>query len=425
MNKPVPSQSRAQAAALIRVWLQRRTFPRALMRDADEHRPFVMELVMGVIRHLRSLDWLLAQLSDKPPAPRVRPVLLIGMYQLLCMDDVAEYAAIHETVEIAKGAGGQRVADFTNAVLRRLQREKATWLVRLSETPPGIRTSHPDSLVERWTASFGADGAGRLCDWNNLRPLTIIRVDTHRTSMRAFSEALKQAGIEAEPHTFDPGRFLILPSSPSLNVVPGYAEGHFVIQDPSTSIAVDLLAPRPGETVLDACAAPGGKTLHIASLMRNEGRVRAADKSRSRLRTVEENLRRCPYSCVTPIVADLSAGTPAAWRDRPFDAVLLDVPCSNTGVIRRKADIRWAFAEERLKELCALQRTILECVSRLLKPGGRMVYSTCSLEREENEEQVAGWLADHPEFRLAEERRLFPPDSDTDGAYAARLERIA
>ncbi len=424
MNRRAVSRSRAQATDLIRVWLQRRTFPRALLRHTDEDRPFVMELVMGVIRHLRTLDWLLNQLVGKPAAPRVRPVLLVGMYQLLFMDDVAEYAAIHETVEIAKSAGGQRVADFTNAVLRRLQREKAIWLKTLSDAPPGIRTSHPDRLIERWTAQFGADDTLRFCDWNNQRPPTVIRIDTARTSMHALGDALTQAGIEAEPHPFDPDRFLISRSSADVTHWPGYAEGHFVVQDPSTATAVDLLAPRPGEIVLDACSAPGGKTLHMASLMKDEGRLWAADKSESRLSTVEENLRRCPYSCVTPIVADPSGRAPGAWTGTAFDAILLDVPCSNTGVIRRKADIRWTFSEARLTHLLALQRSLLEGASRWLKPGGRMVYSTCSLEREENEEQVAGWLSNHPEFGLAQERRLFPPDSQTDGAYAARLNRI-
>jgi 16S rRNA (cytosine967-C5)-methyltransferase len=208
--------------------------------------------------------------------------------------------------------------------------------------------------------------------------------------------------------------------------LPGYNEGWFAVQDPSTALAVDLLRPQPGERILDACAAPGGKTLMMAELMEHRGLLVAMDSSAERLERLRENLAR--FGDVFVRVAEgraddsssLKHVLPPDARDG-FDGILLDAPCTNTGVLRRRPDARWRFSLPRLQAAVQKQRALLGALAGVIAPGGRMVYSTCSLEPEENEEQVRSWLEQHPAFSMEEERALRPPDSGTDGAYATRL----
>jgi 16S rRNA (cytosine967-C5)-methyltransferase len=326
------------------------------------------------------------------------------------MDDVQEYAAVHETVEAAKAAGGGKGAGFVNAVLRRAQAEKKKIIHALEKQPASVRLSHPRLLIERWTKQFGADAAIRLCEWNNRRADVVLRlnkilVDTHL--------------IAGEPHPFEPGRFLILPRGVSVANLPGFADGWFYVQDPSTSVAPSLLNPRPGETVLDACAAPGGKTMQLAELMRGQGTLVAMDPSADRLKPLRENIARLKWNFIRIVEGDLTQEKPSTR----FNAILLDVPCTNTGVIRRRPDARWRFSPKRLRVACDKQTAMLDAAAACLESGGRIVYSTCSLELEENEGQVDRWLARHAEFKLANSKKLFPPESGTDGAYAALLIR--
>jgi 16S rRNA (cytosine967-C5)-methyltransferase len=276
----------------------------------------------------------------------------------------------------------------------------------LEKQPAAVRLSHPTVLIERWTKQFGADAAIRLCEWNNRRADVVIRVN-------------KTLQIEGQPHPFAPDRFLILPRGVSVTSLPGFTDGAFYVQDPSTSIAPALLNPRPGETVLDACAAPGGKTMQIAELMKGQGTLVAMDPAADRLKPLRENVARLKWNFINVVERDITKDTTAAR----YDAILLDVPCTNTGVIRRRPDARWRFSPERLRAACDKQAAILDAAAASLNPGGRIVYSTCSLELEENEGQVDRWLSRHAEFRLADSKKLFPPESQTDGAYAALLVR--
>ena len=414
--------ARLTAARLLAEWAVTGAFPDRLLSGREvSDRAFVTEVVYGVVRQRRLLDWLLARLAERPPEAPVRAFAWVGLYQLWILSGVAEHAAVHETVAAAKAAGLGRAAGFLNAVLRRLLRERAALEAALAQAPAGVRLSHPDVLLERWTAAFGATEAAALCAWNNERPGITVHPVPARIGMEAFRDDLAQAGIEAQPHPFSPATFLELAHGVRVGDVPGFAEGRFSVQDPSTRVAVDLLAPEPGDTVADICAAPGGKTVLVCERMEGRGRVLALDLHEDRLALLRDNLRRLRIGNVEVRRGDARAAE--ALADERFDRILLDVPCTNTGVLRRRPDARWRFTEKRRAALCRTQRELLDAVTDHVADGGVLVYSTCSLEREEGPEQVRGWLADHREFDLQEEMLIFPPRARADGAYAARLRR--
>ena len=424
-TQPAPD-ARWVAGQLVEQWLRTRRFPADALDAVVRDRGAVMEMACGVLRRRRALDWVLARHVRRIPPPFTAALLLVGLYQLLFMDDVEEYAAVNETVEAIKRQAGRAQAGFANAVFRTVLRERASLREELDRQPLGVRTSHPDPLVARWVAAFGEARAARLCDWNNRRPDTVLRVRTQRIALDAFAARLRGAGLEVAPHPARPVECLILPRGARVEHVPGYAEGLFVVQDPATLGAVDLLDLRPGQDVLDACAAPGGKSAAIADRLDAGGTLVAGDHDAARLATLRENLARLRLAGVTVLsldMTDAAAAQAALGEGRRFDRILLDVPCMNTGVIRRKPDVRWRFSSDRLQQMLRTQRKLLDVAGGLLRPGGRMVYSTCSLEAEENGGQIDAWLAGHPDFRRCDERFLFPPDSGTDGAYAVALEK--
>jgi len=420
--------SRHEAARAIACWLETGDFPDRLIEEVTRDRAFVMETVYGVVRQFRALDFLRQRLAPRKPRPPLHACLLLGLYQLLFMDGQQDYAILHETVEAAKSAGGARSAGLVNAVLRRAQRERDGLLRSLRDAPAAVQLSHPDLLLDRWSAQFGVDPARRLCEWNNSRPETVLRVHPLRADRDMLARALAETGVESRPHPFDPEACLIIARGAGLARLPGYREGWFFAQDPSAAVAALLLAPQPGERVLDACAAPGGKTAVLAALMRGQGELVAMDIHADRMATLQENVERLQLANVRIVRGD-AARWPASAEDAQvagegFDCILLDVPCSNTGVIRRRPDARWRFSAERLRRLNAVQLSILDRAAGLLKPGGRLVYSTCSLEPEENMALVGAWLAEHPSFTLEEHSLLFPPETKTDGAFAVRLQRV-
>lgn len=427
---PHTTNAREQAALLVAQWLERKGYADQFLANVIENRPFVTELVYGVIRWQRTLRRLLRRYAHRQPDARTEAALLIGLYQLFFLVDVADYAAVHETVEAAKRIAGKRAAGFVNAVLRGAQSEGRAeirhWLETLS---PPVRWSHPTILYDRWQARFGADAAARLCEWNNTRPDVMLRINHARATAEALLAALAGEGIEARRYPPDPDRFLILPKGIAVATLPGYKEGWFYVQDPSTVVAPDLLAVQAGESVLDACAAPGGKTILLAEQLAGNGKLVAVDNQPTRLERLRDNLRRMGFDGVHVIQAN--AVHAAALRDAltreglpwEYDAVLVDAPCTNTGVLRRRPDARWRFTPHRLETACFMQRAILLGAAEFVRSGGRLVYSTCSLEHEENEAQVEQFLAKRSDFALVTTRFLFPPDSQTDGAFAALLRR--
>ena len=398
-----------------------------MLDRVDDHHAWVTEVVLGTVRQFRALSWMLDRVMRRRAEAGIRAVLLASLYELFHMRDVAPYAVVNDAVESVKH-DHPAAAGFVNAVLRRTIARRDELERELAAASPGVRLSHPDALVRRWTSRWGEERALRLCHWNNERAESILRIQRSRVEPDLFRARLRDAGLEVVAHPSRPDECLILPRGVRVPDVPGFAEGWFTVQDPSTLAAIDLLDPKPGEKILDACAAPGGKALAIADRMSDRGTVVAADAHDDRLVSLRENIARGHFESIRAARADATnAGAlrklAAEYAGGSFDAVLLDVPCSNTGVIRRRPDARWRFSDTRLKHLVATQQRMLSAAATLVGVCGRLVYSTCSLEQEEDEGLVKSWLEANPEFRLAREIQLVPPDSKCDGAYAVLLVR--
>jgi 16S rRNA (cytosine967-C5)-methyltransferase len=389
-----------------------------MIADSADH-SFVMKLVYGVVRNKLALQWVLAQRADKMPKGLALAALMVGIYQLLLMDAVPDYAAISTTVEAAKEAS-IRSTGFINAVLRNVQREREQLLIALQQTALHIRFSHPENLLKRWRKNFGAVATEELCRWNNLPADVHIALLKSAPSITEFQLQLKDAGIEVGIHPKASDTTLILPHGVKIDKVPGYTEGWFIVQDPAARLAVELMDLQPGLRVLDACASPGGKTLLISAAMNNSGRLVAMDLHDDRLSRLRENLKRAGND-----FAELFKGDATEPYDGEgewlFDRILLDVPCSNTGVIRRKPDVRWRFSKKRLQSLVDMQAKLLQNAIKWLAPGGKLVYSTCSLESEENIQQVETFCAENQQYKIVATGERIPMRDDMDGAFAAAI----
>lgn len=415
-------QQREIAAEYTEDLLDRRL---AAERMSSADRSLTQELTYGVVRWQRALDWLIdRKTDDRPQKPALRHLLRLGLYQLLWLDRIPDHAAVHETVEMAKWAGVGAQTGFINAVLRSYTREKAeakSSLQKLQKDKPAIGLSHPDWLYERWKQRWGDEGALRLMHWNNTPAKPFARVN----SLKIDPGKLLSQWREIENVDYDffrrdwtgENQVFEIRSSPPLTTLSSFRDGYFYVQDPSTLLAVDWLNPQPGEHVLDLCAAPGGKTTFIAQLMQNQGRVVAHDIREPRRQLLRQNCQRLGVGCVE-VVSSLPEATAST-----FDRVLVDAPCSNTGVMRRRIDLKWRIQPTELPRLSALQFELLETGAARVKPGGTLVYSTCSLEPEENSEVVNRFLSKHPEFNQQGERSLLPWEHGVDGAYVARLLR--
>ncbi len=418
----LPSHPRAASIYILEAWLNRGIYPDRLLEQVAEERSLVTEIVLGAVRRQRSLRWIMKQRVPRRPDSAAEAALMSGLYQIFFMQGIKEHAAANETVEGARIAFPRIQTGFINGVLRGALRDQTALRQGLEAQSPGIRYSHPDELVRRWGRQFGQLSMRKLCEWNNTPPSVVVRVLLSRIAAPAWRQRLADAGIDASPHPFDPDHYITLPRGFAVPDLPGYREGQFIVQDPSCGAAIGLMAAAPGEDILDACAAPGGKAIAMADAMQGLGRLMALDASAQRLPRLQENLARAAF-----LHTEARLGSVLAWPEEDaqarFDGILLDVPCSNTGVIRRRPDARWRFDAENLRGLNQTQRSLLDAASRLVKPGGRLVYSTCSLEEEENESLVSEWAARNPDFRLVRSVKVLPGKSETDGAYAARLER--
>ena len=424
--------------AVVRV-LQRRAAGNAYTEDllAQElaarplpaiDRALAQELAYGIVRWERTLDWLIHR---KTPGRMQKPVLQLllrlGLYQLFWLDRIPDHAAVNETVALARRLGFGPQSGFVNAVLRGYLRERQSTeaiLEALKVNEPALGYSHPDWLFNRWNARWGRDTAIQLMRWNNQPPRTCARVNTLRTPAEELTAIWTQEGVAFEPISCEwlPEKLLFeLRAHAPLAELSSFRNGLFYIQDPSTVLAALELAPLPGESILDLCAAPGGKTTYIAQLMQNIGTIDARDLDPRRLRLVEENCARLGVTCVRIQATPLGNGPPA----QPYDGTLLDAPCSNTGVMRRRVDLRWRVRPEEIGRLRVAQLSLLTQAARAVKPGGRLIYSTCSLEPEENGLCVQGFLHEHPEYKMVRERELLPVNDGVDGAYVARLVRSA
>jgi len=388
--------ARQIALELLDAWPRARQFADELLDERAklpaQDRAFVQELFYGCLRQRLALDYLIESVAGKKPRPVVANLLHLGLYQLH-YQKTAPHAAVHETVELAKQHVSPAEVRFINAVLRK------TDPAVLERSEPWVRLSHPRWLYDRHGAAW--------CEWNNQPPSIYIRINTLRTGGAT-------PPLPAEP-TLHPLAWRVTDSA-GMFASPAWKNGEFYVQDPSTLLAVDALDPQPGESILDMCAAPGGKTTYIAAKMENRGQIIAADSSNVRLGKVTENCRRLGVEIVATLACEGTRLT-RCLRGSKFDRVLLDAPCSNTGVMRRRVDLRWRIQQEEIGRLAALQKRLLAVASELVKPGGVLVYSTCSLEPEENERVVEKL----PGFVVEDQRATFPPSDNMDGAFVCKM----
>ncbi len=396
----------------------------ATARLAPADRGLCHELVCGVVRWQATLDCLIARKTDsaREQRPALKNLLRLGLYQIFWLDRIPPHAAVHETVELAKRSGYNSQAGFINAVLRGYLREADEIKKILSDmkaSQPALGWSHPEWLVEKWRRQFGDEKTRQLLEWNNTPPKTFARVNTLKTDPGKLVERWREENVDYDFVLRDwTGENLVfeLKSHPSLNSLGSFRDGWFYLQDPSTLLAPTVLGASPGEAVLDLCAAPGGKTTFLAQSMNNEGKIIAGDLDPGRLKLVKENCSRLGVTNVeTKVVTAINL------QSSTFDRILIDAPCSNTGVLRRRVDVRWRVSAEEVLRLQKTQTGLLQQVAPCLKPGGILVYSTCSLEPEENTEVIKSFLAAHPAYRLESERHLLPFADQVDGAYVARL----
>ncbi|MBR4937312.1 MAG: hypothetical protein IKZ22_00370, partial [Kiritimatiellae bacterium] len=369
-------------------WIMTGDFPSNMLPESGPDRSFVQDLVYTTLRRFRPLRKVLGELLKKWPKGEMESLLYVGAAQILYMDDVPDFAAVNETVEAAKECGNPNVVKVVNGVLRNLIRRRDEFLAMLAAAPVDERESFPSALYRRWTERFGAEKAEALAKHHNLPAETFLAY---------------------------PGRFEKLGRGMRVADAEGYEEGKFVVQDPATAIAVELLDPRPGEKVFDMCAAPGGKTVQIAW---RGAEVVACEIKSSRRRRLVENLKRTRLDGKVAVIA-----SPDELGGEKFAKILVDAPCSNTGVLRRRPDARWNWSEEKLAALVQLQLEILERAAKICADGGCIVYSTCSNEPEENLGVAEKFLARHGEFELAGSRESIPFETGYDGAFAAALKR--
>ncbi|CAM3340949.1 MULTISPECIES: 16S rRNA (cytosine(967)-C(5))-methyltransferase RsmB [Yersinia] len=390
---------------------------------SDKDRALLQELCFGTLRVLPQLEWCIQQLMARPMTGKQRVfhyLIMVGIYQLL-YTRIPPHAALAETVEGAVALKRPQLKGLINGVLRQFQRQQVELLERAANHDS--RYLHPSWLLARIKKAYPEQWQ-QIIDANNQKPPMWLRVSRLHHSRADYLELMQQAGIEAEPHAeYADAVRLITPCA--VNDLPGFAQGWVTVQDASAQGCVDLLDPQNGEQILDLCAAPGGKTTHILEAA-PKAHVLAVDIDEQRLSRVKENLQRLQLNAVVKVG---DGRTPDDWcEDKLFDRILLDAPCSATGVIRRHPDIKWLRRDSDIADLAQLQSEILEAIWPKLKKDGVMVYATCSILPEENQQQIAAFLQRHPEARLVETgsaahpgKQNLPHPEDGDGFFYAKL----
>ena len=368
----------------------------------------------------------------RPPSspPRLRWLLHVGLYQLLCMERIPDAAAVNTTVELAKRHGLKRLAPVVNGVLRAAIRAKQSGEALDLPGDPALRLALQQSLpdwfcrdLQRWCGADQAERVARAC--NQVPPLD-LRVNRLRCTPAALTAALEQHGLRVMPIPGCPDGLQVLEGGGDLRQWPGFEQGHWCVQDRAAQWVAPLLAPEPGDRVLDACAAPGGKATHLAELMQNKGEVWAIDRSAGRLRRVAANAARLGTDCLQAMAADASAllDQKPQWRGY-FQRILLDAPCSGLGTLARHPDARWRVSPDSISTLVPLQARLLDAMVPLLAPGGTLVYATCTIHPAENGERIASFLGTHPAFVLRHEEQRWPDPEGGDGFYAAVIQARA
>lgn len=433
-----------EAAAEILVSVEEGAFADALLEQARrrfDHRDsaFILELVYGVLRQRSWLDWVLDRFSAKPLSRtdiRTRNILRLGAYQILFLDRVPVSASVDTATEIAKNLG--RKSRYVNGLLRNLDRKHDSL-----PGPPGgdparrlsVLYSHPVWLIRRWLSRLGPEKTETILRENNRPSPLMIRTNATRTTREQLKASLDADGATVVEARYSTQGLDIL-SSPGIRALTAYEKGWFLVQDEAAQLIGMMVDPRPGETVLDAAAAPGGKATHLSELMNNQGTVIALESDPNRIGRIAENAARLGASIVKPVLGDATI-----YHEGTFDRILIDAPCSGLGVLRRHPDGRWNKKEDAIRKRAGVQLRILQNCASLLRPGGALVYATCTTEPEENEEVVRSFLAaqadafatDDPRPYLPEPARslvdghgffrTFPDEPSLDGFFGARIIR--
>src|SRR5215213_2599146 len=384
---------------------------------STEDRALCYELTLGVLRRQLWLDRALEHFSGRPAgkldAP-VRRALRVGLFQLRFLTRVPAHAAVNESVNAAHASGFRSAAPFINAVLRRATREPdfdpaagiKDELERIA-----VETSHPPWLIRRWAEAFGFEEAASFARANNDSAPASFRINTFKAEPDAVLEEMRAEGLAVSPSRVAPGAWRVEGGSGASGALRRLAAGGLVyMQDEASQLVAHVVGARAGERVLDACAAPGSKTTHMAALADGRAHVVAGDLYEHRLRVVAETCARLGVAGVTLVALNAEVGLPFAAET--FDRVLVDAPCTGTGTLRHNPEIRWRLSLDSFRELPAVQSRILSEAARVLRRGGRLVYSTCSVEREENEEVVAAFLKSHTDFTQTQTARTWPHRDD-------------
>jgi 16S rRNA (cytosine967-C5)-methyltransferase len=409
-------------------------------------RKFANILIFGVLRNRETLDWVIRRFSKtrfEKINPKILNILRMGVYQIFFLDRVPDSAAVNTSVELAKQAAPAWVVKYVNAVLRNAARNPDALdfenIPAIPEERIAISTSFPRWLVKRWINRFGSETCQSLCAAFNVVPPITIRCNALKIKRSDLQTMLAPHVRAIDTTVYGPeGLFFDSPEKP-IQELSAFQQGFFQVQDEAAQLITHLLAPRPGENVLDACAGLGGKTGHIAQMMENRGQVIAADRDDKKLYHLRTAMAQLDLKIVTTRAHDfIEPAREFPYAD--FDRILLDAPCSGIGVIRRNPDTKWRVSASHLKKCAATQRRLLAAVSLLLKPGGTMVYGVCSIEPEENEQVVEDFLTTHPHFEIRREGgslpfdphrfisedgyfRSFPHVHDMDGFFAVCLKR--
>lgn len=440
------SPARAAAFEILRRVEEEGAFAAPLLAAPDvarmrpEDRALAHEITLGALRWQLWLDRLIehyaGRRADKLDAS-VRRALRLGLYQLRFLTRIPPSAAINEAVNFAHRERVRSAASFINAVLRRAAREPeydpaANITDRIEQI--AVRTSHPRMLIERWTRAFGEEETIRFVESNNQIPPIAFRIGNVSARPDDVLKRLQDACAEVEPSLIAPGAWRVHGASGrTAHLAEWAARGEIYLQDEASQLVAHVLSARAGERVLDVCAAPGSKTTHIAVLTEDKARIVAGDLYAHRLCTLRGMIARSSLESVHRIALNAESTLPFAGET--FDRALVDAPCTGTGTLRRNPEIRWRIEASDIEELAARQKRILEMTARVVRRGGRLVYSTCSVEPEENEEVVAGFLEHHADFRLLPglipddlrtqtgAGRTWPQRDGTDGFFIAAFER--
>ncbi|MGG0915819.1 16S rRNA (cytosine(967)-C(5))-methyltransferase RsmB [Bacillus velezensis] len=408
---------------------------------SDQDRGLLTELVYGTLQNKIALDYMLKPFIRKPNKvkPWVIQLLRLSTYQMEYLEKIPDRAAIHEAVEIAKKRGHKGIASFVNGILRSLQREGAPSFAEIED--PVLRlsteTSHPEWLVKEWVEAYGFEAAEKICRIHLIPPKQTLRVNHIKSDRETVLNEMEKAGLEAEAGDLSPDAIKLLKGNIANTAF--FQNGRVSIQDESSMLVARALDPKPGETVLDACAAPGGKSAHIAELMENEGSLTSLDLHRHKVKLIKEGAERLGLTIIDAQTMDARKAGEAFGAER-FDRILVDAPCSGFGVIRRKPDMKYTKTPEDSRRLSEIQLGILREIAPLVKKGGTLVYSTCTMDRTENEEVMHAFIQEHPEFepdlslekRLPEKARPFVQDGSlqilphyfgTDGFFISSMRK--